>query len=624
MIELDVFRSADFDWVRHLDSVWEDCAYDVPGVHEEIRKEFETKIIQYAAAEDRRSPLGWVIQGMPGSGKTHLVGAFRKMATSLGANFVMVDMTDIHDFWETVLQGFLSSLQQPFEKGKLQSELVLECLLRLAGVRKSRAKKIADLSAQKREKVAGQILAALVRQFPHEGPAFQDIVRALLLLNSNDLDQKNVGFGWLQGLSIEDQVKAAHGFLRSQAKPMDIVRGLSWIMSTRGLTVVVFDQLDAIVNQHNIMAGGTGAAQDTDETRASKAIIEGLAGGLLSIRDVTSKTLTVISCLQSTWSIFEKEAHSPATDRYEPSRQLYPIGKSLYARQMIANRLAPTYDIMDLNPAYPTWPFKESVFESAEALSPRELLKRCDSHRLKCIADGRVTEIDRFWEAVEAEPTSIPEALQGLNELLEERKRQVELAALFEEENEDALLEALLRTACHCLIQENPLPANIDAVVDVDFPGGKVRALHARIRLMFREEKDREEHVSLRFIERKNAVAFQNRLKAAVTASGIDKSLPFRRLILLRNAPLPGGRKTEELVQAFFRAGGIIARPEEDEIRTLWALHVIKKESPLEFTAWLKSGKPASRLRLLDTAVRLFERYASPNKGGNAFPTRPE
>jgi len=613
VIELDVFRSADFDWVRHLDSIWEDCTYDVPGVHEEIRKEFEAKIIQYAAAEDRHSPLGWIIQGMPGSGKTHLMGAFRKMATSLGANFVMVDMTDIHDFWETVLQGYLSSLQQPFEKGKLQSELVLECLLRLAGVRKGRAKKIADLSAQKRERIAGQILAALVRQYPHEGPAYQDIVRALLLLNSNDLEQKNVGFGWLQGLAIDDQVKAAHKFLRSQAKPMDIVKGLSWIMSMRGLTVVVFDQLDAIVNQHNIMAGGAGSVIETDETRASKAI-----------RDVTSKTLTVISCLQSTWTIFEKEAHSPATDRYEPSRQLYPIGKSLYASQMIANRLAPTYDIMGLKPAYPTWPFKESVFESAEALSPRELLKRCDNHRLKCIADGRVIEIDRFWEAVEPEPTSIPEALQGLNELFEERRRQVDITALFREENEDGLLEAILRTACHCLIQENPLPANIDAVVDVDFPGGKVRALHVRIRLMFREEKDREEHLSLRFIERKNAVAFQNRLKAAMTASGIDKSLPFRRLILVRNAPLPGGRKTEELVEAFYRASGIIVRPEEDEIRTLWALHEIKKESPFEFTAWLKSGKPASRLRLLDTAVRLFERYATPKTLGSAFSSRPE
>lgn len=635
MKELDALRSVDFDWVRHLDSVWEDCEYDVPNLHEEIRKEFENRTIQYAASADRRSPLGWVIEGAAGTGKTHLVGAFRKIATSLGANFVMVDMTDIRDFWETVLQGFWCSLQQPFEDGKLQSELVLECLLRAAGVRKGSVKKIADLAPRKRERVATQVLSAVVQAHPQEGPAYQDVIRALILLNSNDLSQKNVGFCWLQGLAIEDPDKAAFKFNRAQAKPMEIIKGLSWVMSLRGLTILVFDQLDAIVNQHHLLAGDDVAAPaaaipgpatmttaKSDEQQVSKSIIEGLAGGLLAIREAASKSLSVVTCLRDTWEILRTEVLSPATDRYETPRQLSPIGDAAVARRMIANRLAPVYGLMRVRPPYPTWPFKEAFFESAASLSPRELLKRCDDHRRVCLNAGQVIEIDRLTGAVELPPSSMPEPLERFD-LLAKLKQQVDPQVLFGEDNEDELLESILRTACAGLIKEHDFPADVDAVVDVDFPGGKVRPLHARIRLIFRAENEREEHCCLRAVERTNAVAFQNRLKAAMTASGIDRSLPFRRLIIVRRGPFPSGKKCGELIEFFRRAGGVFVTPTDDEIRTLGALHALKKERPIEFTEWLRADRPLSRLPMLAAAVAMLRSAAGKETGIQADAAEP-
>ncbi|MDD8027649.1 MAG: ATP-binding protein, partial [Acidobacteriota bacterium] len=200
---------------------------------------------------------------------------------------------------------------------------------------------------------------------------------------------------------------------------------------------------------------------------------------------------------------------------------------------------------------------------------------------------------------------------------------------LVQEEAEDGLLESLLRSACYCLIRENDLPRNVDALLDVDFPGGRVRPLHARIRLVFRDENDREEHCCLRAIERKNAVAFQARLKAAMTGAGIDRSLKFRRLIIVRRAPLPQGTKMGILVEGFRGAGGLLVHPEEDELRTLWALHELRREQRTEFLDWLKSVRPASHLPFLAAAMAMFRAAAGESadgavKNGSPVPAWPE
>lgn len=609
MKDLDALRAADFDWVRHLDSVWNDYAYDVAGLHQDIRQEFKEKIILYAAEESRLSPLGWVVEGAAGSGKTHLAGVFRKQATDMGANFVLVDLTDVHDFWETVLQGLWSSLQQPFEGGKLQSELVLESLLRTCGVKKSKVRKIADLSPAKREDVTCQVLGQVVKDHPQEGPLHQDAIRALILLNSNDLAQKNVGFCWLQGLAIEDADKTAYKFTKSQAAPRDIVRGLSWVMSLRGLTVLVFDQLDAIVNQHHLMAHGAERDEASEAQRASRAIIDGLAGGLLAVHDLTTKTLAVVSCLQPTWDIL-RGVMAPVAARYEPPRRLERINDAAVARQLIADRLGPANERVGFKPPYPTYPYTELFFDQAGSLSPRELLMRCNDHRQACLRADKVTEIGRIdlEEPIRAAPES---SLDALTADFEKLRAQAIPADLTLEENEDGLLESLLQSACYCLIRENGLPPAVDALLDVDFPGGRVRPLHARIRLVFRSENDREEHCCLRAIERHNAVAFQARLKAAMTGAGIDRSLKFRRLIVVRRAPLPQGTKMGLLVEGFRGAGGLLVRPEEDELRTLWALHELRREQRTELAEWLKIKRPASSLPILGAAAAMFRAAAA-------------
>ena len=114
MNELDVIRSVNFDWAMRLSEVWSHTAWDMPELHSSSRSELARKLEIMRQNPGLGSPLGWVIVEGGGTGKTHLLGSFRREATRRKCAFVLVDMTDVRVFWESVLQGYIDSLQQSF------------------------------------------------------------------------------------------------------------------------------------------------------------------------------------------------------------------------------------------------------------------------------------------------------------------------------------------------------------------------------------------------------------------------------------------------------------------------------------------------------------------------------
>ena len=122
-----------FDWAMRLDQVWDEAETDVEELHQEHREAFARTLESMSHAPRDGSPLGLVFIGSGGTGKTHLLGAFRREAARQRASFVMVDMTDVHEFWETVLQGYLDSLQQPVNGRTPQFQCVIENVIERLG-----------------------------------------------------------------------------------------------------------------------------------------------------------------------------------------------------------------------------------------------------------------------------------------------------------------------------------------------------------------------------------------------------------------------------------------------------------------------------------------------------------
>ena len=118
-----------FDWTSRLQSVWRDPDYHVEDLHKNVIDEVVEDFIATTKAPDA-SPLGRVIVGPAGAGKTHLVGQLRRRAWESKAWFVLLDIVGIKDFWSTAALCFLTSLQQPMQDGRSQAEAMLTAILR--------------------------------------------------------------------------------------------------------------------------------------------------------------------------------------------------------------------------------------------------------------------------------------------------------------------------------------------------------------------------------------------------------------------------------------------------------------------------------------------------------------
>ncbi len=77
-----------------------------------------------------------------------------------------------------------------------------------------------------------------------------------------------------------------------------------------------------------------------------------------------------------------------------------------------------------------------------------------------------------------------------------------------------------------------------------DPPPGRHVVLHARLRQSLDSATDDERHWAFRAIAATNAVAAQNRIKKACSATGLGMGSDRRTLFLLRNTPWPTGPKT--------------------------------------------------------------------------------
>ncbi|MEW5723127.1 MAG: ATPase, partial [Thermodesulfobacteriota bacterium] len=607
MDALKALTAVDFNWAMHLRSVWRDTDYDVTNLHRAYRTEFGAKLITLIKATDPSSPLGWVIVGSAGAGKTHLLGAMRKTAARTRAGFILVDLTDVHDFWEAVRLGFVGSLQQPYPGARPQYNACLEQLLGRLSKQKYGAedvKKIARLSRKKLLEIMGTVTAYLAGKFQDETLRFQDAVRALFLLNSNDFAVKDVGFSWLQGLELEEEDRKNFGFKTPRRQALETVEALSWVMSLKGPTLLALDQVDPIVTQAHLAAGVEGAVAPSDEQKTALSIIQGIANGLMALMDKTKRTLTVVACTETTWDILQKRALKSSTDRFEPTRTLSPVSRRETAENLVVSRLAPAYKKEGFAPPYPSWPVTPEVLEKAKGLTPRDILKICDRHRQECRNRGEVFELTEAEGPSREGPPPPDKALARLDRAFEDFRRAAPINGLLDETRDDDLLGPVLQAAGRALVLENPLPEDVDPAVDTDFPGGKsYRPLHVRVRLIYRLENDREEHLCLRAIQKKNALAYQNRLQAALTFSGPDKDLRFRRLFILRTVEIPGGSKSTGLTAKFEEAGGSFLHPSEEELRTLWAVGEMEKEAGPDWVEWLKARRPVSRLLFLRPAA---------------------
>ncbi len=616
-LALTALRKVNFDWAARIDQIWVDQTYETTRLQTDIRQELQERLEDLADSGESASPLGIPLLGPAGSGKTHLLGVLRRQALAQRMYFILADMTDVGDFWETVSLGYLRSLQQPLSADRRQVDHWLDRMIALFG---QSMKKPEDIPKQRPPGLINrteELMAQVRIKHRAEVQEHSDVLRALILFACDHVDVNDLGYKWLQGLVIDEDEAGLFGFRQRSQTPSRIVRGLAWLLSLTGSSVLALDQLDAIVAEHELARGEADAEFPSEQQRRSLSIIQGIAGGLRELRDVTRRTLSVVSSLEATWEILDRQATVSMADRFDSKLLLKPGSGPEASRELVVGRLLPAYEQQGFNPPYPSFPYGDQFFELYRRNTPRELLKACEAHRKACRKAERVTEATSL-EPGTPPPVRSPGWKESIAARVAELVRRADLDTVLGDESE-ALQDRIVEAACDALVLENPVPESVLAQVDKDFMGtGSYDPLHARVRLILTQQSERERHHSFRFLEKSHHRAFQARLKAALTASGVDQDLSFRGLTVLRVSAIPSGAATQKLVADLHARGGRIVTPSREDLSTLLAIKELLEASSdaPRFEDWLAEERPVSKMGCFkDAAQALFGAFGAERSG---------
>ncbi|MBL7255678.1 helicase HerA domain-containing protein [Paractinoplanes lichenicola] len=602
-----------FNWAPTPDDVWRPAPFHVDGLHHNVVR-MVLDGVDEAERSTESSPIGVAILGQRGSGKTHLLGAVRTQVQDAGGYFFLISLLETSAFWRSGALSILDGFARPTASGESQLKTFLRRLGTVIGA--TRGVHRAAVGDSELTRPALDAFIDLLRKHHRQiGMESQDTARALILFASGDPGSQDIGYQFLCSNDEEEPgQRAAWGMRRGKRSAQEVVRDVSRLLALTGPTVIAVDQIDLLVAQS---AKVTGVLGDRAGAWQHALLLEQVAGGLMSLRETTRRSLSVVTCLPHTWEDITTQATDTVQDRFREAVQLRKIPTADMGRELIEKRFAQPFESIGFTPPYPTWPVSPAAFDDAPDYTPRELLRAIDTHVRACLRAETVSELENLDPQAEravpaAERVSTTESAENLDPIDEqfaEFLRHADPSPALDQATEDLEVPALLTAGLTAWIGERG--AHGDAFSIDPHAGGKP-ALHARLRLSLSEddldaESEDEEHWAFRGMCATHHIAVLNRIRNAVTTAGLTAGITKRRLFLLRNLdvhPWSQGARTREVVKDFTEAGGVVLPFSDDDIKRLRALaDLIDKYGSDRLLPWFRERQPTKAIGLLQEAL---------------------
>jgi hypothetical protein len=587
------------NWAMALDDIWHPQGAHISGLHEHAMADVMAAFGD-AERQPQSSPLGVVVRGPAGSGKTHLLGQVRERVQDAGGFFFMVELLDATSFWQSARGGILESLGRPGTERETQLKDLLWRLSSIAHISRAARRAVIGDEDLTRE-ILDDFVASLVKA--HRDPVrdCRHTLRALVLLGATDLGLQDIGEAYL--LSTDDvggDERSEWGLRVPGKTPQETVGDIARLVALAGPAVLGIDQIDTLLAQASTRTDAAEAAEDNRD-------LEHVAHGLMTVRQTMRRTVPVVACLPSVWEMIRERATSSVADRFRVTGMLEGVPSADIGRAILERRFTAGYRAVDFTPPYPSWPILPSAFADATTFTPRLLLQRADAHIRACLRSGTATELERLSDEQAAAPAPAPaqaptptDALTELDRRFATYKQGAVVAAALDPEGEDTTMPGLLAAGLEAWITER---GNDQQTFRTDPPPGTRVVLHARLRQSLDDATDDERHWAFRAIAHTNAIAVQNRIRKAWDTTGISSDPERRRLILLRNTRWPSGARTAALLSEVEDAGGRVLPMGDDDLRTLTALRDMIDDNHADLPEWLRLRQPAHRLTLLREAL---------------------
>jgi hypothetical protein len=578
-----------FNSAETPDDVWRTSPSHVEGMHTRAEHRIRSAIAD-ARDSTGSNPIGLVLQGRKGVGKTHLLGTVRSMVQETGGYFFLIEVSTAAMFWEDVADAMRSELLRTDDSGELQLRVLLRQLCRGADVSEEVARAIVNEAPLKPEHL-GALISGLWKVDARIASECEDVIRALVLYASR---HTAVGRSFLEGLDDTEGDRGTWGLSPRSKSAQQVVRDISRVLAMTGPCVIAIDQLDTVVNKSQELIED----EISPEAAREMALI---SDGMMQLREITRRTLTIVACLPTTWTKLRKVASDTVSDRFTTTPILGAIMDPAVARTLVEKWLGVIYRSHGITPPHSTWPVSPEAFgDGWQAETPRTLLKRVHSHAEACL-HGEIRELRSFQEA-KPEETPAPVASAPVAAAGPEPDYLVELDAKFarlrtkaalaaadvKPHNEDDLMPALLLAGLRSWVTE----IGNDDLAWHPGPQSEDNSLHASLRHTVDEERDVEERWVFRLIASSHGNRVLRRLRDARAAAEDGRG---RHLVLIRNGSKGWtGAKTKGEVAEFERRGGKSIDVSDDDLRTFMALKEMWSSQSHQLLAWLVARKPAS------------------------------
>jgi hypothetical protein len=398
-----------FTGVVHGNQIWTADPFDVETIHGEAREVYARLLNRASSPELPAHGKTLLLLGEAGSGKTHLMRAFRAAAHAAGAGYCgyLQMTTGTDNYARYLLSNLIDSLEHPYKPGLPETGLgrlargLLDALEMVPA--EDRQRLCDDLLEP--DEVAREVhrFAYLAIQHPRFRGADLDVVRALLFTLANDARVHSLALKWLRCEDLGKFDRELLGDLvpRPQPeKPLQTVLALGRLTSAvhTAALVLLVDQIEQVIDLDRY-------AEDRG------AQFRSAVNTLVDVADGLPNAVVVVGCLEDMFKEGRQYLPNPKLDRLE--RNPDPIrlpGNRTAAdiESVIARRLDVLFDAagVEPDPSNPVAPYSAADLAPLAGMRGRDALDNLRRHREQCFKAG--TWIPPEWGASPPPPPPPP------------------------------------------------------------------------------------------------------------------------------------------------------------------------------------------------------------------------
>ena len=357
-------------------------------IHQEARDTFGRLLNRAAGPEPPPYGKALLLLGEAGSGKTHLMRAFRLMAHAAGTGYCgylqMTTRTD--NYARYVLSKLIDALEQPYQPSSGATGLT-----RLARGLFDSLQGVPELDRRRflQEPHDPAELVPLVERCADEAiadPRFAaldlDVVRALLYLLPGDGRIRTRVLKWLRCEDLSPYDRAMLGGLVArpqEEKPLRTIVDLGRLIAAvhQAALVLCVDQLEEMIQQ-----------SEAEEKRGE--LFRRAIDVLLAITEEVPTAVVVVACLEDYYAAVGKWLTMSKQDRL--TRDPEPIRLSSHRSvaeitSMIAKRLEVLYADAGatIDAANPVFPFTAAQMQKLSGMRTRDILDFVRQHHEECV-----------------------------------------------------------------------------------------------------------------------------------------------------------------------------------------------------------------------------------------------